>query len=133
MKRVLLACVLFAAFASVLIAQSTVAGKWLISTPGRGGVFLTITLDFKVDGAKLTGTVAVEGRPEIAQINGKIENGTLNFTLKSPDGLRDVTLTGAAKGDEIEFKREVKGNGGGANGIYAGAEGPKTLKATRAK
>jgi hypothetical protein len=133
MKRMLLACVFFASFASFLCAQSTVAGKWRISTPGRGGVYLTITLDFKLDGSKLTGTVAVDGRPEIVPIDGKIENGTVNFTLKSPDGLRDITLTGTAKGDEIELKREVKGNGGGANGIYAGAEGPKTLKATRAK
>jgi hypothetical protein len=133
MKKVLFVGVLVAAFAGVLLAQATIAGKWFTSTPGRGGVVLRITFDFKVEASKLTGTIAVEGRPEIVQINGKVEDGTVSFTVKSPDGMRDITLSGKVIGDEIELTREVKGAGGGANGIYAGAEGPKTLKAIRAK
>jgi uncharacterized protein (TIGR03435 family) len=117
---------------TVLPAQESLSGKWGTEVPGALSSLDLVTMDLKVDGGKVTGSVARTAAPGQAPVN--IENGTattntITFAVKSPDGQRAITFTGKLKGDEIEFTREVKGAGGG-NGLY-GLDGPKTLTARR--
>ena len=98
---------------------ASVAGKWTLSVdPGSGP--LQLPLEFKADGAKLTGTViGPQGEP--ASLTGEYANGKLNFVVSAPDG-QTFTFKGAAKDD------------GSLAGTVAGPDGSEIAwTATRVK
>lgn len=93
--------------AAILLAATAlaadVAGKWVGQAP-RGDQTVETTFTFKVDGDKLTGTVAAAGGDAMAIEDGKVMGDTLSFSVTSPRGKR--TYTGKVSGAEIKFKRE---------------------------
>jgi hypothetical protein len=106
MRNTWIALLAFSAALSVTLYAAGVAGKWTAEVPGRNGVRNT-TFEFKEDGAKLTGTIDVEGRKaDIAE--GTVSGGAISFNASADRGGNTVTykFTGKVGGDEIQFRRE---------------------------
>jgi hypothetical protein len=116
-----LACVALAADAT---------GKWTYDTtmPARGGgdpTTITTTLDLKVSGSTLTGTVTRGGMgggggraPQPIDIkNGKVDGSTITFTTEQAGrGGGDPRVTsykGTVNGDTINLEVTAPGRGGG--------------------
>lgn len=91
---------------SIAALGADVSGTWTGHAPGRGGNIVTQTYTFKVEGAKLTGTVAGPAG-ELPITDGKVEGDRISFNqaLNSPP----ITLrySGVVKGDTIEMKRSA--------------------------
>ncbi len=97
-----------------------VAGKWTAQAQGSD-----ITLDFKVEGTTLTGTLENSQMPGPIQIkDGKIDGDTVSFTIVRKFGETDMKIVwkGTLAGDEIKFKRETAGGGMGGPGGGAAEE-----------
>ena len=84
-----------------------VTGKWTAQVPGRNGT-RDATFTFKVDGAKLTGTMTGGQGQEVAISDGKVSGDTLSFTVTMERGGNTIkqSYTGKVVGAEIQFKRE---------------------------
>jgi hypothetical protein len=98
-----------------------VAGKWIAQVPGPQGN-TEITLVFKVDGEKLTGTLNNPQAPGDVEINeGKISGDEISFSLMRNIGGTDtkVVWKGKISGDEIKFTRTAGGPGGAPTEIIA--------------
>jgi hypothetical protein len=129
-KILLVGAVVLLAVAAAYAAD--VAGKWVAEMPGRNGTTQT-TFEFKVDGAKLTGTMqGAQGQPSEIQ-EGKIEGDNISFVVVRNFGGNEMKMTwkGKVSGDEIKFTREVQmpaggpgGPGGGPGGGGAPGAGP---------
>ncbi len=109
--------------AIVLLALSPawaadIAGKWVAHVPGAGGQGDSdITLVFKVDGEKLTGTINNTQAPGDVELNdGKVSGDEISFSLIRKIGNNDmkVVWNGKISGDEIKFTRTAQGGAGGA-------------------
>jgi hypothetical protein len=97
-----------------------VTGKWSAQISGPDGNAMTINYDFKVDGAKLTGTVEGPGGALPIQ-NGTVEGDKIAFTItfNGGNGEMKVGNEGTLKGEEITMTVKVNGEAFG---------GPVTLK-----
>jgi hypothetical protein len=109
--------------ALVAMAADAITGKWTMETPGRGGGAPRVsTLDLKVDGAALTGTLTSTmggggggGAPAPAPIsNGKVSGNTITF-----DVVRDFNGTsmtqkyeGTVSGSDMKLKITRTGQDG---------------------
>jgi len=92
---------IFVLLLSVTAAAADVSGKWKAEFTTPDGTQRVNTFSFKVDGGKLTGTVA--GTQDETQIqNAKIVGDEISFTAERPFGT--FTYTGKVSGDEIKFK-----------------------------
>ena len=80
-----------------------VTGKWKATLQGQNGT-MEIVYDFKMDGSKLTGTVA-SPRGETPISDGKVEGNEISFVIATEE-FRAVTK-GTIAGDEIKFKIEA--------------------------
>jgi hypothetical protein len=103
-----------------------VTGKWVAQVEGRQGT-VENTFDFKVDGAKLTGTMTTpQGESEISE--GKVEGDEISFVIVRNFGGNEIKLLykGKVSGDEITFTREFQGGmmGGPPGGGAGGRGGP---------
>jgi hypothetical protein len=107
----------------VLLALSSasaadVAGKWVAHVAGaQGQGDSEITLVFKVDGEKLTGTINNSQQPGDVELNeGKVSGDEISFSLirKIADNSIKVIWKGKIAGDEIKFTRTTEGFGAGA-------------------
>jgi hypothetical protein len=109
LRLALLSCLLaVAAFAA------DVTGKWTAEVPGRDGAARTITMNLKADGDKLTGTVGSPmGETDIT--DGRVDGDTVSFTIVREMNGNSVKInyTGKVSGDEIQFKMQPAGGGGG--------------------
>lgn len=127
------AVVLLGLLASAWAADIT--GKWTVQSSGQQGDF-QITLIFKVDGTKVTGTLDNSQMPgEIAIKEGKLNGDEISFFVlrKMGDSEMKIVWKGKIAAEEIKFTREAQGGGmmGGAGG---GAGAPaEELIAKRAK
>jgi hypothetical protein len=124
MIRKLGLAVLFLALGSLTALAADFNGKWTATVESPRGA-QTITFDFHVDGAKLTGKVTTpRGDTDIA--DGKIDGDTISFAqVMNRDGNEfKITYTGKADGDTIKFTRQY----GAANDRPA-----QEFVATRAK
>jgi hypothetical protein len=108
----------------ILVASAIAAdisGTWKVKS-GES----EITLVFKVDGAKLTGTLdnPQAGGP-IELKDGKVEGENVSFTIVRQMGEMEIKLLwkGKVSGEEIKFKREVQGGMGGPGGGMGGPGG----------
>ena len=104
------------------------AGTWQSDFQGQASV------DLKVDGTKVTGTI--QAAPEPSQIfDGRIDGNTMTFKATSPDGARTVTFTGTVTGNELDFTRDVEvvaGGNPGGQGLF-GSAGARRFSASRVK
>jgi len=138
MKTILIGTVVLLALIGTAWAAD-VAGKWVAEMQGRNGTTET-TFNFKVDGAKLTGTMTTSrGENEISE--GKIEGDDISFVVVRTFGENEIKLVykGKVKGDEITFTREFQGGmmggppGGGAGPGGGGQRPPQEFVAKRVK
>jgi hypothetical protein len=128
-KILLVGAVVLLACAAAYAADVT--GKWVAEMPGRmGGAPTQTTFTFKVEGAKLTGSMqGAQGDPvEITE--GKVEGDNISFITirKRNDVEMKTTWKGKVSGDEIKFTREMQmpagGFGGPGGGPGGGGPGP---------
>ena len=117
------------------LAQTGVAGKWVgeLSAADGHGVSQPITLELKLDGQTLSGTVtegALEARPILSAAT---EGTTVTFRTTRNLGGSDINVNwkGELKGEDLSMTREIGpapaeaagGRGGGGRGGAAPAAG----------
>ena len=86
---------------SVAALAADIGGKWKAEFTTPDGTQRVNTFTFKVDGEKLTGTVA--GTQDETPIqSGKIKGAEISFTAERPFGT--FTYNGEVSGNEIKFK-----------------------------
>lgn len=86
---------------SVAAVAADISGKWKAEFSTPDGTQRVNTFSFKVDGGKLTGTVA--GTQDETPIqNAKITGDEISFTAERPFGT--FTYSGKVSGNEIKFK-----------------------------
>jgi len=78
-----------------------ISGKWKAEFATPDGTQRVNTFTFKVDGGKLTGTVA-GSQDETPIQNGKVNGDDISFTAERPFGT--FTYNGKVSGGEIKFK-----------------------------
>jgi len=99
-----------------LVASSAWAadlnGKWVGQAQEKGGEPREISFDFKVAGAKLTGSVA--GALNGPILNGKVNGDELSFNLSSgkADSKRTINFKGKVVNGEIKFTATREGGEG---------------------
>jgi hypothetical protein len=117
--------ILFVGFALLALACVAMAadatGKWTMEQAGRGGGPPRVsTIDLKVDGAKLTGSLTAPGRgggdPVATPIsNGKVDGDKISFELVRQMGGNSMTMKYefTVKADEMAGKITMPGMDGG--------------------
>jgi hypothetical protein len=100
-RRVLMAGILSTLFATIGLAAD-INGRWEATMSGPNGDF-QIAFNFKVDGAKLTGTV--EGpNGDIPIDEGKVDGDHISFKTHFDDN--EINHEGTVSGDTIQLKVE---------------------------
>lgn len=91
------------------------------------------TATLKAEGSKLTGTVTscASNRGVIDVFEGRVDGATITFKCKSLNGVRTLTFTGKASGEEIAFTWEQAGAGDAADAAIFGASAPKQFTVKR--
>jgi hypothetical protein len=84
-----------------------VSGKWRAEFTSPDGTQRVNTFTFKVDGDKLTGTVA-GSQDETPIKDGKISGETISFTADRPFGT--LTYKGKISGEDIKFTVQFADN-----------------------
>jgi hypothetical protein len=139
-RKVLFAVAILLAVALVALAADAITGKWTYEMQGRGGgggggggaaaTPRVVTLDLKVDGMNLTGTVLMPmgGRggggggggaaaaPAPTPItNGKVNGDSFSFevTRQGMNGTTTTKYEGTASGGDLKLKVTAPGRGGG--------------------
>ena len=84
-----------------LAAAADVSGKWKAEFTSPDGEQRVNTFTFKVEGEKLSGTVA-GSQDETPIENGKVTGDEISFTAERPFG--SFAYKGKVSGDEIKFK-----------------------------
>ncbi len=100
-RRIGMAAILSALFATVSYAAD-INGRWEGSINGPNGD-MQIGFNFKVDGAKLTGTVE-SPNGEIPIEEGKVDGDHISFTTHFDNN--EVKHHGTVSGDTIQLKVE---------------------------
>jgi hypothetical protein len=107
---------LVVAFAAM---AADVTGKWVYEQPGRGGGNPTqVTLNLKVDGTTLSGSVVRPGRggdPMETQISeGKVDGDNISFKITMQMGGNSMTseYSGIVAGHEMKLKVTRPGRDG---------------------
>ena len=122
MKTIATATLFSLLAAASLASAADVDGRWLAEFETRRGPS-ELEFTFKVEGDKLTGTVAnMMGDFEIQ--DGKIEGNEISFK-QIMNFRREITILyiGKIEGDEIRFTRKAEGFGGPGGGPPGGGEG----------
>jgi major membrane immunogen (membrane-anchored lipoprotein) len=105
-KHLLLWAAAMVLLASVTAMAADVTGKWKAEFQTPDGQTRSNTFNFKVDGEKLTGTVA-GAQDETAIKDGKVKGDDISFSAERPFGM--FTYKGKVSGDEIKFAVEFNG------------------------
>jgi opacity protein-like surface antigen len=105
-RRGLLSIAAIAILLAATAVAADVAGKWRAEFTSPDGEQRTNTFTFKVEGDKLTGTVA-GSQDETPIQNGKISGDELSFSANRPWGL--FTYKGKLSGNEIRFQVDFNG------------------------
>ena len=102
MKKFLCVCAaLIMAFTAASAFAADVTGTWTGKMTGPNGDGFQITFNFKVDGAKLTGTVAGPQGDPLEITEGKIDGDKLSFNV-SFNGMT-IKHEGVITGDTIKL------------------------------
>lgn len=107
------------------------AGKWMGESQGRGGT-QQVTLELKVDGEHLMGTMKQGEQPAAEIADGKVmDNGNTIMFSRSIEGRGGNTFTinytGKVNGSEMTLTPEFQGRGGGGGGGRGGGRGPMPI------
>ena len=86
---------------ALVAAAADITGKWKADFTTPDGTARSNTFTFKVEGTKLTGSVA-GGQDETPIKDGKINGDDISFTADRPFGT--FTYAGKVSGGEIKFK-----------------------------
>jgi hypothetical protein len=101
--------------ATVAIWAADVSGKWTAEMQGRGGNTMTITMNLKADGDKLTGTVSGRrGESEIS--DGKVDGDNVTFSVVREFNGNKFTQNYAGKLDRDTIHFTIKSEGGMGDG-----------------
>jgi len=98
---------LFLALGSVSALAADFNGKWTGDVQGRNGNTQTLTFDFHVDGANLTGKITTP-RGDVDLSNGKVDGDNISFDQVLNFNGNSITISykGAAQADgTIKFTR----------------------------
>lgn len=110
----ILRLVLPSLLATVALWAADPTGKWTAEMQGRNGNTMTVTMNLKADGDKLTGTVS--GRMGDTEISdGKVDGDNISFTVvREFNGNQfKQNYQGKLDGDTIHFKMTMEGGMGG--------------------
>jgi hypothetical protein len=122
MTKKLLFVVLIALAATIALMAADASGKWTFEQQGRQGNTMTVTLELKVDGATLTGTVTGgmgrggNNAPPPAEISdGKVDGNNISFSVKREFNGNSFVTTykGTLDGDTMKLDVTRPGRGGG--------------------
>jgi hypothetical protein len=128
-KKLLFVGAILLAGALVVMAADSITGKWTYEQPGRGGGNPTVvTLDLKVAGGVMTGTIlmpmggrggggggAAPAAPTPTEIkNGKVTGDSFTFDVvrTTPNGDMTTKYEGVAAGGELKLKVTRAGRDG---------------------
>jgi len=106
--------ILVGLIATLAIWAADVSGKWTAEMQGRNGNTMTISMNLKADGDKLTGTVS--GRRGDTDISdGKIDGDNVSFSVvREFNGNQfKQNYKGKLDGDTIHFTITMEGGMGG--------------------
>ena len=123
MKTAVLASMALLLLCGSTVAAADISGKWFAQVP-LGHLLLEPTFTFKVDGAKLTGTMTYPLGDQVVRLEiteGKVDGDDVSFVVVNKEPKRETTSTykGKVAGDKIEFTLEVQsGQGGSAPAEY---------------
>jgi hypothetical protein len=101
------------AVAGLALAQAKVDGKWTAEIQGGRGPQM-VTMNFKTDGGKVTGTYQGARGGETPLEDVSVSGNTIKFKRKQMGRGGEVVInyTGTISGDEIKFKQEQEGGQG---------------------
>jgi uncharacterized protein (DUF2147 family) len=132
MKKTIFA---FGATALFVLAASAwaadISGKWVV----KSGQYV-ITLNFKVEGTQLTGTVEnAQAGGSAAIKDGKVDGDNISFYVVRTSNEVDTKIMwkGKVEGTVIVFTRETEGGSGSYSGGGAGRGGGDEVVARRTK
>jgi hypothetical protein len=116
MVRRLLAPVLvlaIVAIAGAARAADNPTGTWKFDTMGANNQKMTVTLELKLDGDKLSGDLVGRNGNKTAVSDATYKDGDIAFTVvRERAGVKTTTkYTGKLSGDEIKGKIERERNG----------------------
>jgi hypothetical protein len=100
--------------ATAAIWAADASGKWTAETQGRNGNTMTVTMNLKADGDKLTGTVS--GRMGDTDISdGKVDGDNVSFSVVREFNGNKIkqNYKGKLDGDTIHFTIGMEGGPGG--------------------
>jgi len=108
-QALILVSILFLAAVSALAAD--LSGKWKGTLKGGNGDIDT-TMDWKVDGEKLTGTVTnMYGEEQITE--GVVKGDDVSFVILAGGGQFKLIYKGKVEGDQVKFKVTIGDFGDG--------------------
>lgn len=103
--RTLAVAILFFAFASLCFAAD-LNGKWKGTLKTQDGGDLETTFVFKVDGEKLTGTVANSyGEEQITE--GVVKGDEISFVIMAGGGQFKIVYKAKLTGDDLKFQVSI--------------------------
>ena len=107
---------LIGCLAAAALWAADVTGKWTAEMQGRNGNTMTITMNLKADGDKLTGTMSGRGG-ETDISDGKVQGDNISFKVVREFNGNQITSVykGKVDGDTIHFAMTMEGGsmGGG--------------------
>jgi|KBSMisStandDraft_5_1062788.scaffolds.fasta_scaffold196306_2 hypothetical protein len=106
--------ILAGSVALVALWAADATGKWTAEMQGRNGNAMTVNMNLKADGAKLTGTVS--GRNGDTDISdGKVDGDSVSFSVvREFNGNQfKQNYKGKLDGDTIHFTVTMEGGNGG--------------------
>lgn len=87
---------------SLALAATDLNGKWKGDLKMQDGNSLETTMNLKVDGEKLTGTVAnMYGEEQITE--GVVKGDDISFVIMAAGGQFKLVYKGKAAGDQVKF------------------------------
>ena len=103
-RKALMAALLVCCFCVCLAgAIADMSGKWTGSVKAPDGNDVALVYVFKVDGAKLTGTVQQVGDDNVAQIDsGKVTGNDMTFSVTNTEGVL-IRHNGKYYGDSVSM------------------------------
>lgn len=116
-KKLLFGTTIFLAVALCLVAANA-SGKWTYEQEGRNGP-VQVTLNLKVEGAALTGTVTRPGRGGSAMetpiSDGKVNGNDVSFSVKREFNGNSFVTTykGTLDGDNLKLEISMPTRDGG--------------------
>ena len=105
--RICVSIVVIGCALALVAVAADVSGKWRAEFTTPDGTPRVSTFTFKVDGDRLTGTVA-GAQDETPIKDGKVSGDTISFTADRPFGT--FTYKGKISGDEIKLAVQFNDN-----------------------